>query len=172
MVVLFAGTAQAVPCRVSEPAAMIMTSATATVDDAGGIVAANPPKGGWELSQASTAKTLELRSVAPGLAVIPLPTNGAFELRDTKRAVLATVTRGPVQHKPLPAPKPKAVKLTARRSRGDDTTITATLATCSPKARRGRGDASLRVRARSSCIKAPAKSRRRSARSRRALVNR
>ncbi|HEY5920061.1 MAG TPA: hypothetical protein VIV11_00260, partial [Kofleriaceae bacterium] len=110
----------------------ILTPATATVDELGGIVATNPPKNGWELAQSTTAKQLELRNVAPGLVVIPLPTNGMFELRDSKHAVLASVTRGPTKVTPLPAPKPRLVRRTAPKSRGDDSTITAMFAAKPP----------------------------------------
>src|SRR5689334_12468837 len=88
--VLVSAQADAVPCRVSEPAPAILTTPAATTDDTGGIVAANPQTG-WELAQSSRAVELRPRVVAPGLAVIPLPTNGAFELHDANKAVLASV---------------------------------------------------------------------------------
>lgn len=120
-----AANAEAVPCRVAEPTPVILTPATATIDETGGIVVANPPANAWELTQASIAQKLGLRSIAPGLVAIALPTNGMFELRDEKHVVIASATRGPVTTKPLPAPKPTAVKLAAAKQRGRDTTITA-----------------------------------------------
>jgi hypothetical protein len=95
-------------------------------------VVANPPNDGWEVAQASVAKPLELRAIAPGLAVIILPTNGAFDIRDAKHAVLATAMRGPTKVTALPAPKPTSVQLKRPQARGRDTTITATLAAKPP----------------------------------------
>jgi hypothetical protein len=131
VVMLASAEAAAVPCRVSEPPPAILTSATATVDDTGGVVAAHP-KPGWELSQSSQLKELVLRTIAPGLVVIALPTNGSFELRDAKKALLANAMRGPTKISPLGPPKGSAVMLSAPQARGAATTITAILKAKAP----------------------------------------
>lgn len=125
--------AEAVPCRLAEPQPAVLTPSGATIAS-GGIVVANPPGQGWQLSEPSFG-TANLRwsTIAPGLAVLGLPSQGSFELRDDKHALLVTVATGRTQHKPLPAPKPSSVKLVPRKSRGGDTTIVATFASKPPE---------------------------------------